>query len=160
MVARTSHVARPASRPTRHALETHTPPSAPTRAGAAILGFHLDDERCNTDTRFGNRHTPEPACLALLAAYKHWVANLSRTGPFSSVHPRHSRRCPPLPAKRPKTGEPALPGDRLFIRPPQCARQDPVSGGTARPRPCVRHACERAESSCEQELLITGDYRR
>ena len=56
-----------------------------THVGAAILGFHLDDERCNTDTRFGNRSTLEPVCLAVLDEYKHWVGNLSGTGLVLSV---------------------------------------------------------------------------
>ena len=59
--------------------------TAPPRAGGAILGFHLDDERCNTDTRFGNRSSLEPVCIAVLDEYKYWVGNLSGTGLVLSV---------------------------------------------------------------------------
>jgi hypothetical protein len=59
--------------------------TAPTHAGGAIVGFHLDDERCNTDTRFGNRSTLEPVCIAVLDEYKYWAGNLSGTGLVLSV---------------------------------------------------------------------------
>ena len=52
---------------------------------AKVLGFHLDDERCAADTRFGNRSTLVPVCRAVLDEYAHWIGNLSGTGLVLSV---------------------------------------------------------------------------
>ena len=49
--------------------------------GGRFLGFHLDDERCTgPDSRFGNRSTLVPPCLAVLKEYAFFVGNLSGTG--------------------------------------------------------------------------------
>jgi hypothetical protein len=54
-------------------------------ASARVVGFHLDNEHCTTDTRFGNRSTLVPPCLAVLGEYAHWVGNLSGSGLVLSV---------------------------------------------------------------------------
>eukprot|EP01050_Picozoa_sp_SAG11_P016818 SAG11_NODE_2343_length_3489_cov_2.504720_1_plen_302_part_00 len=54
-------------------------------AEGKITGFHVDDETCNNDLRFGNLSTLLPPCLALLAEYSHWIGNLSGTGLSLSV---------------------------------------------------------------------------
>ena len=49
--------------------------------GGRFLGFHLDAERCTgPDSRFGNRSTLVPPCLAVLQEYAFFVGNLSGTG--------------------------------------------------------------------------------
>ena len=57
----------------------------PRGSHARVLGFHLDDERCTSDSRFGNRSTLEPICQSVLTEYSHWVGNLSGTGLVLSV---------------------------------------------------------------------------
>eukprot|EP01052_Picozoa_sp_SAG31_P032191 SAG31_NODE_3505_length_4187_cov_2.714286_2_plen_304_part_00 len=54
-------------------------------ARGRFLGFHLDDETCNNDIRFGNISTLEPPCIALLEKYSQWIGNLSGTGLTLSV---------------------------------------------------------------------------
>jgi hypothetical protein len=59
--------------------------AAAPRVAAEILGFHLDDERCTSDTRFGNRSTLIPICQGVLDEYAQFVGNLSGTGLVLSV---------------------------------------------------------------------------